>query len=119
MDTQASDLRFVWDTYIGNPKGQDSQMSAIFQRYWTNFAKTGSPNDAVFTSGGSIGADVEKMGTSQEQVQAPTFLPAWPRYTSKAGGYMQLDVPPRPSTKLGLKTCDFWDTLPRQDGYPT
>ena len=29
----ASDLRFVWDNYVANPKGKDNQMSAIFQKY--------------------------------------------------------------------------------------
>ena len=84
------------------PESNDTQMASVFQQYWSNFAKSGSPNDA--------GAG---------DVDGAASLAAWPKYTTKEGGYMQMDLPPKPSTNLDKDACDFWDSLPRMDGYPT
>jgi carboxylesterase type B len=83
----ASELRFVWDNYIGNEEGDDTKMSMIFQEYWTNFAKYGSPNDE--------GSDAAAQHSGTRSSAAA--LPEWKKFTSEEGAYM------------GLVKCAFSD----------
>jgi len=69
-------------------------MAAAMKGYWTNMAKTGSPNGPG--------------------------LVEWPKY-AKADGYqhMQLADPIVVSSDFRNVTCDFWDSLPKEAPYTT
>jgi para-nitrobenzyl esterase len=61
----------------------DTQISEVMQRYWTNFAKTGNPNDGQ--------------------------LPVWPQFDVSSGAYIQF-TDAGPIVKQGLRRpfCDLF-----------
>eukprot|EP01063_Lacrimia_lanifica_P017709 TRINITY_DN24734_c0_g1_i1.p1 TRINITY_DN24734_c0_g1~~TRINITY_DN24734_c0_g1_i1.p1 ORF type:complete len:589 (+),score=172.93 TRINITY_DN24734_c0_g1_i1:67-1833(+) len=61
--------------------------------YWTNMAKTGSPNGAG--------------------------LVPWPKFTTATDAHLLLADPIKASAGYRKETCDFWDTLPKETPYPT
>lgn len=67
----SGDLAFVFNN-IGQPSvawtSADATLANLMSRYWTNFAKTGDPNDSD--------------------------LPDWPRYTRTDQTTLELNVPP-------------------------
>ena len=70
--SHADELPYVFGT-LGSPgrpapRREDTAMSALVMAYWTNFAKTGNPNDAG--------------------------LPQWPAFTEKNQRVMVLDAAP-------------------------
>ena len=67
-------------------------MSGFWQTYFTNFAKTGSPNG--------------------DGVPTP-----WPKYERATDKHLAINNPPVPGAGLKGPICDFWDTLPRQGKY--
>ena len=87
----ASEIAYVFGTFDSEPSVKwqpgDERLSDAIQQYWTNFAKTGSPN----------GSD----------------LPEWPRYLGE-GGYpvMHLDLSPAPAPEAHRERYAFWDSAP-------
>jgi para-nitrobenzyl esterase len=61
----------------------DTQVSAAMQQYWTNFAKTGDPNDGQ--------------------------LPVWPKFDTSSRAYIQfLDTGPVAKEGLRREYCDLF-----------
>lgn len=87
----ASELQYLFNLPITIPRpplnAAQLQLSATMQHYWTNFAKSGSPNGS--------GA------------------PPWPNFNPLAGNFQSL-VPPSPSQENNFATahhCAFWAAL--------
>ena len=87
----AADLLFLFDSPLRGghaPFTPDQEaLAAAMVGYWTNFARTSSPN----------GRD----------------LPYWPRYTEAAPTHMSLE-PPTPKAQTDFAAdhkCDFWDSF--------
>lgn len=79
-----SEISFVFGN-LANPTPQERALSDAIMGYWTNFAKTGDPNDGV--------------------------LPTWPAYTLSEDPHLQLDISIKAARELRKKYCDFFDTL--------
>jgi para-nitrobenzyl esterase len=80
-----SDLAFVFgnDHWLAPLGEKDKLLSAKMMTYWTNFAKTGSPNSSD--------------------------APEWPRYDSSAGRYLRLDETVSADVNAGAENkCAFW-----------
>jgi para-nitrobenzyl esterase len=84
----ASELQYLFTLPVTVPHppldAAQLQLAADMQRYWTNFAKFGTPN-------------------------APN-VPLWPRYNPLAGDFQSL-IPPRPAPETNFATahhCAFW-----------
>jgi para-nitrobenzyl esterase len=86
--THASELRYLFRlTWPGHLNAQQKDLSNTMVGYWTEFARSGDPNQS---------------GT-----------PFWPQYDATADEFQSL-VPPSPMTASGFATdhkCDFWATL--------
>jgi carboxylesterase type B len=67
-------------------------MRWLIQTYWTNFARTGTPNALGNGAWGLHHGD----------------LPEWPTYDS-LDRHLVLDVPPRVGRHLRQEACDFLD----------
>jgi para-nitrobenzyl esterase len=86
----ATDLIYVFQHPL---VGKGKAMAETFGKYWTNFAKTGSPNgDGLVT---------------------------WPKY--RAGeGYTHIVLADKVSTVSNdyrNDTCNFWDSIPKEAPY--
>jgi len=67
----------------GEPTAVDRQTSEAMQQYWTNFAKTGDPNDST--------------------------LPKWPKFDGSTRAYLQFtDAGPVPKEGLRRPFCDLF-----------
>jgi para-nitrobenzyl esterase len=89
----AQELDYVFaddmmSSYGGGPPS--AALTAIIQRYWTRFARTGDPNGAPD--------------------------PAWPRYQTASEQYLVLDDAPITRSGLAKKHCDFWREYFAHDG---
>jgi len=85
-----SEVKYVFQHASGS---RGKAVAAAMGGYWTNLAKTGSPN------GGN--------------------LVRWPRYAADAG-YQHLVLADNISTVINNyrnTTCNFWDTLPKEAPY--
>ena len=92
--THASELSYVFGTLDrgiavlggpppGEPTAVDRQTSEAMQQYWTNFAKTGDPNDSA--------------------------LPKWPKFDGSTRAYLQFtDAGPVPKEGLRRPFCDLF-----------
>merc|ERR1712100_988729 len=87
---------YVFGHHTGNEA--DARMSSIMGQYWTNFAKTGSPNLPSLNND-----DLEN----------------WKEYRLSHDNHMELTVTPKNSDSLFKENCDFWDRQPRQGKYPS
>lgn len=96
----ASELRFVFDNFQIPFDKPDQEMARSMGSLWSNFAKSGSPNMPARTGGGG------------------EELLFWPRYNASSDLHMELARPFAVEAGLRREQCDFWDSLPRQDGYP-
>lgn len=65
-------------------------LSAAMQAYWTEFARSGDPNQSEF--------------------------PEWPRYDASEDAHMVLTDPLSTGTGLQRETCDFWDEYLEEAG---
>lgn len=79
-----SEIAFVFGN-SANPTSQERALSGAMMAYWTNFAKSGDPNDGT--------------------------LPIWPAYTLNEDPHLQLDVPITAGRELRKPYCDFFDQL--------
>jgi para-nitrobenzyl esterase len=86
------EIRYIFQNYHGaagvlKPFGADQQkLSDAMVKYWTNFAKTGDPNDQR--------------------------LPVWPKWTPANEQTQLLDLQITTAKDSGVdRKCDFWDTL--------
>lgn len=77
-----SEIPFVFGN-LANPTPQERALSDAMMTYWTNFAKSGDPNDGT--------------------------LPTWPAYTLGEDEHVQLDTPIAAGRELRKPYCDFWD----------
>ena len=59
--------------------------------YWTQMAKTGSPNGEG--------------------------LVKWPKFTAENDLHLKLDENVTVESGLRKETCDFWDSLPKESPY--
>ena len=96
--THGSELSYVFGTLDGRflaearPNDVDARVSDVMQQYWTNFARTGDPND--------VG------------------LPTWPKFDTTSRAYIQF-TEAGPVAKEGLRRpyCDlFIENVKRQMG---
>ena len=79
----ASELGFVFDTWVNPLSKESKEMSNIFQKYWGNFANNGDVN-----GGGNT---------------------IWPHH-NKTGDYnIVLDVPSSAQQHLYSDKCQYWD----------
>ena len=85
-------LQYVFGNYLNPVSKNDHTVSGFWQAYFTNFAKTGSPN--------------------ADGVPTP-----WPKYERATDKHLAINNPPVPGAGLKGPICDFWDTLPRQGKY--
>jgi para-nitrobenzyl esterase len=81
----AQELDYVFaddmmSAYGGGPPS--AELTAIVQRYWTRFARSGDPNGVPD--------------------------PAWPRYQTESDRYLVLDDAPIARSGLAKRHCDFW-----------
>jgi len=89
-----SDVTYVFGTAnFLHPAPPARNMSSVMGRYWTNFAKHGSPN----------GDDVPKQ---------------WQNYNIQDDNHLDLTLPVTNGSHLFKSNCDFWDSLPRAGQYP-
>merc|ERR1712070_1207231 len=91
-----SELTYVFGK--SNETEAEAQMSSIMGQYWTNFAKTGSPNLPSLNDD-----DLEN----------------WKEYRLSHDNHMELTATPKNSDSLFKENCDFWDRQPRQGKYPS
>jgi para-nitrobenzyl esterase len=90
----SAEIKYVFSTYNGvDPDGQ--RVADIMGVWWTNLAKYGTPNSPRLP---------EK---------------AWPTYAAASDKHMEITPTPRASAGLARAGCDFLDSLPPMDGYPT
>lgn len=82
-----SEISFVFGNLPQAALPQERALSDAMMSYWTNFAKTGDPNDGT--------------------------LSTWPAYTLAEDPHLQFDVPIKADRELRKKYCDFFDTLGR------
>src|SRR5271170_5021464 len=87
----ASELQYLFNLPITIPRppltSPQIQLSSSMQHYWTNFAKSGTPNGAG--------------------------LPAWPQFNPLEGNFQSL-IPPSPVQETTFATnhkCAFWAAL--------
>ena len=87
----ASELQYLFNLPITVPRpalsAQQLQLSSSMQHYWTNFAKSGSPNG--------------------------TGLPPWQEFNAVEGNFQSL-IPPSPTQETTFATnhkCAFWAAL--------
>ena len=88
--THGADLAYVFGTLdlgIGWPRAKandvDVRVSDVMQRYWTNFARTGNPNDGD--------------------------LPRWPRFDPASRAYVEFsDAGPLAKEGLRRRQCDLF-----------
>ena len=87
----ASELQYLFNLPITVPRpalsAQQLQLSSSMQHYWTNFAKSGSPNG--------------------------TGLPPWQEFNAIEGNFQSL-IPPSPMQETTFATnhkCAFWGAL--------
>ena len=87
----ASELQYLFNLPITVPRppldAQQLQLSSAMQHYWTNFAKSGTPNGAG--------------------------LAAWPQFNPLQGNFQSL-IPPSPVQETTFATnhkCAFWAAL--------
>lgn len=80
-----SEISFVFGNLPQAALPQERALSDAMMSYWTNFAKTGNPNNGA--------------------------LPTWPTYTPAEDQHLQLDVPIKADRESRKKYCDFFDTL--------
>jgi len=85
-----AELPLVFNNLLISPK--DNKMSHAWGKYWTNFAKTGTPNS--------------------EDVEAK-----WPKYDRENDQHLKFTVPIHSGSGLKGPICDFWDSLPPQGPY--
>jgi hypothetical protein len=112
----ATELRFVFDTFQYPVDPRDHFVAKMIGTYWGNFAKTGNPNTA---SSDGAGANVTGEATSASSLAGAGATPVfWPKYTLTGDAHLELNDPPTAATGLANATCNFWDSLPAQDGYP-
>lgn len=71
--------------FPGGPYVPNASLVSAIQRYWTTFARTGSPN--------------------------AEGLPSWPRYDRTTEEHLELAETIRTGTALEASDCDFVDTL--------
>lgn len=85
------ELFYVFNTWENATLGsgpffsaQDDSVQKVMVKYWTNFARTGNPNE--------------------------TTLPAWPQYQGVTDCYLEIKSTPR-GNQCGLRTAqsDLWD----------
>ena len=86
----SSELKFVFQR-ASDPRGK--AVAAAFGGYWTNMAKTGSPN--------GVG------------------LVKWPSYAAEAGYQHAIfgDSVTIVSDSYRNVTCNFWDSMPKESPY--
>jgi para-nitrobenzyl esterase len=87
----ASEIQYLFNLPITVPRpplnAQQLQLSSTMQRYWTNFAKSGTPNGSG--------------------------LPAWQNFNAAAGNLQSL-IPPAPTQETTFAAnhkCAFWAAL--------
>jgi para-nitrobenzyl esterase len=85
-----SEVAYVFQDPSGSSERTKSMMSAIGS-YWTQMAKTGSPNGEG--------------------------LVHWPAFTKENDLHLKLDENITVESGLRKKTCDFWDSLPKESPY--
>jgi hypothetical protein len=86
---------------VRSKRRRASQMAVTMGTLWSRFAKFGSPNGAVDATTAAAGG-----------------LAHWPKYNANSDLYMEIKQPLEVKAGLRKEQCDFWDRLPRQDGYP-
>jgi carboxylesterase type B len=91
----------VFDNYQIPLDKPDHNMALTVGALWTNFAKTGSPNAPARTGGGG-----------EELVW-------WPTYNASSDLHLEIATPLSVGSNHRREQCEFWDSLPRQDGYPS
>eukprot|EP00937_MAST-01D_sp_MAST-1D-sp2_P006477 g6477.t1 len=87
----AQEYPYIWQRADDTTAGGRA-VAAAMGLYWTNVAKTGSPNSAAVP------------------VQ-------WPKYDEKSDRNLKIDHPISVVSGYARQTCDFWDTLPRAAPY--
>jgi carboxylesterase type B len=97
-DYHANEIPYLFDRYKGsNPKGV--LMEAVMGGLWTAFAKQGGNPNLV-----------------QPIAGVPPFT--WPEYDAAGDRHLVLTEAPHHSANMSRAQCDFWASLPPQDGYP-
>ena len=89
-DFHASELGFVFDTWVNPLSANSKRMSRTFQNYWGNLATVGDVNG------------VDGKGEQEGFV-------FWPHHNVTGDYNLVLDVPASPQQHLYSDKCVFWD----------
>lgn len=84
-----SEVAYVFQNTGGSDR--EKRMSDTIGRYWSNMAKTGNPNG--------------------------DGLVDWPAFNEDNDVHIVLDDNVTTATGLRKETCDFWDSLPKEEPY--
>lgn len=78
------------DGEVAAMSADEAKVSALMQRYWVRFAKTGDPNSSV----GAVDSD-----------------PLWPKSDGK-DALLRIKAAVESGSELKAEICDFWDKIP-------
>jgi len=90
--SHASELVYVFGTIPANADAGSRQMSEAIMNYWTQFAKTGDPNQAG--------------------------LPQWPRFQKGNEAYLELKNPIHAAKDLNKDKLDIFEKVQQQNAAP-
>ena len=91
----ASELGFVFGTWVGDDK-ESQAMSSAFQRYWGNLAN-------------SLDVNLDGRWNRQTATSA-SDIEFWPHHNSSADFNIVLDMPLQKQQGLYAEKCNFWDS---------
>ena len=118
-----SEVPFVWGAEFELTGAAEVALSKKMVRYWSNFAKSGSPNGEKTGAGAQADSGAER--DPRATADAARDLPHWPRLvTNVSDGMIRLATGDwRPYTSdfdranvsaveaLRKRECDFWDAV--------
>lgn len=81
----SSEISYVFGNALTPPSAEDQLLSKQMMSYWTNFARTGDPNDSA--------------------------LPKWPQWHANERRNIILDVPISSESDCAKTECDFFASL--------
>jgi len=113
----ADDVLFLFNTtFLQSPKSvEDDLMTRIMTKYWTNFAKFGTPSPQKIQSDEETSTltSVEETTSQTEETEGELDLPEWKPFSTKKL-YMDLSTSPtmeadNAPTRMYFMQKVFWD----------
>ena len=98
----ASELGFVFGSWINPFSSKSHDMSASFQRYWGNLANSGDVN---------VDSDEQSAKAMYRGSPSRTF---WPNHNASTDFNIVMDTPTSPQQHLYTEKCAFWDANMKQ-----